>query len=226
MYTVILGIMQAEASAPVHIELKYVVSNINLWRMQVNNCPNCHQSLAQFDYQDLELSYCADCRGFWFKECQFREVKHIGFTKLPGAEEYAETHEDSGEPSSETIYEAELACPDCDQNVLMPYTYAYSSNIQLYRCAGCHGIWAELMALLRIEDLLHHYQESLEEAKSKALPLMMRVKNQIQQEELKQEKRQKKQRGVFNRLFASRTTNSPENKKFQDIFGDHDDRTV
>jgi Zn-finger nucleic acid-binding protein len=176
---------------------------------------------VHIEYHSQELSHCPECFGFWFKDGQFREVKNIGFAGLPGAKERAEAPEEAGE-QSESANEVEKACPECEESVLMPYSYAYSSGIQLHRCTKCHGIWADMEALLQIENLLSHYQESLEEAKSKALPLMMKVKNQIQQEELEQEEQQKK-KGVFKRFFGSKATKSSKSKKVQDIFDNDED---
>ena len=187
----------------------------------MSHCPTCKHTLLQFDYQGIELSRCAECQGVWFKDGQFREVKNLGFSELPGTEELLEEleAEDSNVPSAE---EAELFCPDCPESVLMPYSYAYSSDIQLHRCTKCHGIWADTAALVRIEKLLNHYQESLEEAKSRVLPLMMKVKNQIQQEEREQEEQKQKKKGMFNRFFGSKGSKSPKNKKVQNIFDNND----
>lgn len=188
----------------------------------MSTCPTCQHTLLQFEYKGIELARCGECQGFWFKDGQFREVKGLGFSELPGTEALAEEAEaENAEiPPDEEI---ELSCPDCAESSLMPYSYAYSSNIQLHRCAKCHGIWAEAAALVQIERLLNHYQESLEEAKSKALPLMMKVKNRIQQEEREQEEQKQKKKGVLNRFFGSRGSKSSKNKKIQNIFDNDDD---
>lgn len=179
----------------------------------MSTCPKCQQTLVQIDYKSIELLQCSDCQGFWFKDGQFREVKQFGFSELPGTISSEPELEDSS-TSPSTSSEA-LACPDCQDQPLAPYSYAYSSDIQLHRCAQCRGIWADYTELLRIEELLTGYQESLEEAKARALPLMLKVKNQIQKEE---EQKQKK-KGVLNRIFGSK---SFKNRKIQNVFGDDD----
>ena len=69
---------------------------------------------------------------------------------------------------------------------------------------------------MRIEHLLAGYKESLDEAKAKALPLMLKVKKQIQQEErAKEEEQKQRKKGLFNRLFGEKGT---KNRKIQDIF--------
>ena len=188
----------------------------------MSSCPKCQHTLRQFDYKNIELSRCVECRGFWFQDGQFREVKQIGFAELPDSEA-AEEETEAESASSDSAEEPALVCPECEESFLMPYSYAYSSGIQLHRCAQCHGIWAENSALSRIEKLLNHYQESLEEAKSKALPLMMKVKDQIQQAEREQEKQKQKKKGVFNRLFGSRDSKNSKNTKVQNIFDTDDD---
>lgn len=180
----------------------------------MSTCPKCQQTLVQIDYKNIELLQCSDCQGFWFKDGQFREVKQFGFSGLPGTTPSQLESEDSA--TSPSTSSQELACPDCQDQPLVPYTYAYSSDIQLYRCAHCRGIWADYTELLRIEELLSIYQESLEEAKAKALPLMLKVKNQIQ----KEEEQQQKKKGVLNRIFGSK---SFKNRKIQNVF-EEDDR--
>ncbi len=182
----------------------------------MSSCPRCQHTLVQFDYKGVELSQCVECRDVWFKNGQFREVKQSGFSELPGIEELQTELEVESSNSAE---DDSLPCPDCLESVLVPYSYAYSSDIQLQRCAQCHGILANAAALLRIEKLLNHYQESLEEAKSKALPLMMKVKNQIQQEEREQEEQKQKKKNVFNRFFGSKDS---KNKKVRNVFDDDD----
>jgi Zn-finger nucleic acid-binding protein len=113
----------------------------------------------------------------------------------------------------------DMRCPDC-ADPLVPFTYAYSSDILLHRCSACRGIWADCRDLLRIEELLTGYKESLDEAKAKALPLMLKVKKQIQQEERAREEEQKQhKKGFFNRLFKQKKT---ENRKVHDLFEDID----
>jgi len=64
------------------------------------------------------------------------------------------------------------------------------------------------------------YKESLDEAKAKALPLMLKVKKQIQQEERVREEEQKQhKKGFFNRLFKQK---GAKNRKIEDIFEDVD----
>ena len=110
-------------------------------------------------------------------------------------------------------------CPDCTEP-LAPYAYAYSSDIELYRCRHCQGIWADHADLLRIEELLTSYKESLDEAKAKALPLMLKVKKQIQQEErTREEERKRGKKGIFNRIFRQKES---KNRKIQDVFDDTD----
>jgi len=176
----------------------------------VSTCPKCQKTLEPFDYEGIELLHCTDCTSLWFQNGQFREVKQIGFSKFselfPG-----QTTERSSQPSSEN---QELHCPNCQGHPLVSYAYAYSSDIQLYRCSKCLGIWADSAALIQIEALLDGYQESLAEAKAKVMPLMLQVKNQIQQEErLKEEQHKKK--GFFNRLFGGKKV---KNTKVQNIF--------
>lgn len=179
----------------------------------MSTCPNCQQTLVQIDYKNIELLQCSDCQGFWFKDGQFREVKQLGFSELPGT---TPSQPESEDPStSSSSLSEELACPDCQDQLLVPYAYAYSSDIQLHRCAQCGGRWADYRELLRVEELLTGYQESLEEAKAKALPLMLQVKNQIQ----KEEEQQQKKKGVLNRIFGSK---SFKNRKIQNVFEEDD----
>lgn len=175
-------------------------------------CPKCQHELFIFQYEGIELLKCLTCNGFWFREGKFREVKHFGFEGLaetPPSEQHSETLTASSSGSQE------LSCPDCNA-LLVSFTYAYSSDILLYRCPECRGIWADYADLLRIEHLLVGYKESLDEAKAKALPLMLKVKKQIQQEERAKEEEQKQhKKGLFNRLFGEK---GAKNRKIQDIF--------
>lgn len=181
-------------------------------------CPKCQHELVVFEYEGIELLKCANCNGFWFREGKFREVKHFGFEGLaqpPLPEKHSETLPESSSESGE------LLCPDC-RTPLVSFTYAYSSDILLYRCPGCRGIWADYADLLRIEHLLVGYKESLDEAKAKALPLMLKVKKQIQQEERTKEEEQKQHRkGIFNRLFGEK---GMKNRKIQNIFESDDNQ--
>ncbi len=180
----------------------------------MNKCPKCENELLPFEYHALELLKCSNCHGFWFKDGKFRAVKQVGFSGL--AADFPS--ESSSEPSSELSSEQDLICPDCEE-LLLPFTYAYNSDVQLHRCTSCHGIWADASDLFRIEELLAVYKESLDEAKAKALPLMLNVKKQIQQEERTREKeqKQKKKPGLLGRFFGSKHSND---RKVQNIFDD------
>lgn len=180
----------------------------------MNTCPKCEKDLVPFEYHEIELLKCSDCNGFWFKDEKFREVKQVGFSGLAADL----PSESPSEPSSESSASKEMMCPDCEEP-LVPFTYAYSSDIQLHRCTNCHGIWAESSDLLHIEELLAGYKESLDEAKARALPLMLKVKKQIQREERAREEQQKraKKPGLFNRLFGQKRS---KNRKIQNIFED------
>ena len=181
----------------------------------MSKCPKCEKELLFFEYQGIELLKCSDCSGFWFKDNKFREVKQVGFSGLAADVSPESRSESSSKLSSD---KQEMMCPDCEE-LLIPYTYAYSSDIQLYRCTRCNGIWANSTDLAHIEKLLTGYKESLDEAKSKALPLMLKVKKQIQQEERAREEERKrgKKHGVFKRLFGQKRS---KNHKVEDIFED------
>jgi Zn-finger nucleic acid-binding protein len=182
----------------------------------VSTCPKCQKELDFFEYQGIELLKCSDCNGFWFKSEKFREAKQVGFSGLSGISSSELPSEESPPPSSS---KEEMRCPDCEVP-LIPYAYAYSSEIQLYRCRDCQGIWANYADLVRIEELLTGYKESLDEAKAMALPLMLKVKKQIQQEERAREEEQKRsKKGFFNRIFRQKDS---QNRKVQNIFDDHD----
>jgi hypothetical protein len=101
---------------------------------------------------------------------------------------------------------------------LMPYNYAYSSQIQMHRCPQCKGIWSHSQALLDIEQLLINYQESLEEAKAKAMPLMMEVKRQVKEKaEVEAIERKNSRKGFFSRWFQPKVS---QQQRFNEVFGD------
>jgi Zn-finger nucleic acid-binding protein len=180
----------------------------------VNTCPKCRRELILFEYEGVELLQCSECNGFWFSNETFRQAKRLGFAGL-----YAEKSSESfSERSSGVQADEDMLCPECS-TPLSAYNYAYSSDIQLHRCAQCNGIWAEYPALLEIERLLTSYKESLDEAKAKAIPLMLQVKEQIQQEEIarKEERKRRKKQGFFNRLFGKKESQA---RKIEDIFED------
>ena len=181
----------------------------------MSTCPKCQKELDFFEYNGIELLKCSDCNGFWFKNEKFREAKQAGFS---GLSKLSLSELPSEEPLSSSSSVEEMRCPDCQES-LVPYAYAYSSEIQLYRCRNCQGIWADYADLVRIEELLTGYKESLDEAKAKALPLMLKVKKQIQQEErAREEERKRSKKGLFNRIFRPK---DPQNRKVQNIFDDN-----
>jgi Zn-finger nucleic acid-binding protein len=168
-------------------------------------------------YAEKDLFQCVQCRGFWFTNGLFREVKQVGFAELcsgPGSADETGEHQT---PDAQDM--PELTCPDCADQALVAYNYAYSSDIQLHRCVQCKGIWADHAALLDIEQLLVNYQESLEDAKSKALPLMMEVKRQFKEKEevWEAERRKQKKQGLLGKFFRKK---SKEERKPVDIFED------
>ncbi len=179
----------------------------------MSTCPICKKTLAVISYEEKDLLQCLDCQGFWFTNGQFREVKQIGFSGL-----CANEHPEPA-PRNDPDNTPELTCPDCSDQILVAYNYAYSSDIQLHRCTACKGIWAEQQALSDIEALLANYQESLEEAKAKALPLMMEVKKKFTEEEEAREikRNMKKKQGLFDKLFRK---NTQKERKAVDIFAD------
>lgn len=186
----------------------------------MNTCLKCHKDLTLFTYEGIELLKCSDCQGFWFKDGQFGKTKQIGFSGLT-ADSPAEA---DSEPSSESPPdEQELRCPDCEEP-LVEFMYAYSSDIPLHRCTRCHGIWAYSADLLRIDELLTSYKESLDEAKFKALPLMLNVKDQVDQEERakKAERKRKKKRGLFSRYSGSKRS---QEQTLQDILEEFEKET-
>jgi Zn-finger nucleic acid-binding protein len=170
----------------------------------VSTCPLCEISLDVIDYQGHELVQCLRCQGFWFPNEQFREIKHLGFAGL-----CADVSDGQSPPAAaEEGAPAELTCPDCADQTLAAYNYAYSSDIQLHRCPMCKGIWARPHALRDIDALLTNYQESLEDAKAKAVPLMMEVKRQFkEQEEVREAERRQKKRGIMGNLFRKKRPN-------------------
>jgi Zn-finger nucleic acid-binding protein len=167
-------------------------------------------------YAEKELFQCAQCRGFWFTNGLFKEVKQVGFAELCSGLGSADETEEHQTPDTQDL--PELTCPACGDQPLVAYNYAYSSDIQLYRCVQCKGIWADQAALLSIEQLLVNYQESLEDAKSKALPLMMEVKRQFKEkEEAWEAERRKQKKGLLGKFFRKK---SKEKRKPVDIFED------
>ena len=184
-------------------------------------CPKCHNELALLTYEGIELLKCFECKGFWFKKGAFREVKRIGFAGLPTEE----VPESVSRPSSLPSAEKEMHCPECSQP-LSTYVYAYSSDIHLHRCAQCKGIWADYDALMDIEHLLASYNQSLDEAKAKALPLMLKVKEQFLQEEKAREEEQKhkKKPRFFNRLFRKKESENRIEDIFEDFHKNNDDQ--
>lgn len=180
-------------------------------------CPKCQNELTLVTYEDKELLQCIHCRGFWFKDGLFRKVKQIGFAGLCSNED-ADT---ASEEASAIEDAGEISCPDCAES-LLAYNYAYSSHIQLHRCITCKGIWADAQALLAIDQLLMNYQESLEEAKAKAIPLMLEVKQQFEQKEKawEEERQRQKKHGLFGRFFGKKRN---RDRKIENIFEDIQD---
>lgn len=177
----------------------------------MNTCPKCHTELVLFTYRDKELLKCPECNGFWFRDGLFREIKQIGFAGL-----CQEEAPEIPSPTSASSDDQELVCPDCSQT-LSAYNYAYSSDIQLYRCSTCKGIWSDYTALTDIEHLLTNYKESLDEAKAKAMPLMMEVKRQFEEKERvwEDERKQRKKQGLLGKFFRKKPV---KNRKIEDIF--------
>ncbi|GAK48825.1 hypothetical protein U14_00036 [Candidatus Moduliflexus flocculans] len=169
----------------------------------MNTCPKCQTALHQVDYQQLTLLQCETCSGFWFQEGQFRQVKSFGFSGLPGTPSSKNSEAEEQDETTQSREPDSLSCPECEIP-LAPYIYAYSSGIQLHRCSKCAGIWAAYDDLIRIEHLLADYQESLEDAKSKIMPLMMKVKQQIQEEEQAREA-EKRNNSFFHRVFRHKS---------------------
>lgn len=185
----------------------------------MNLCPKCHNELTLFTYEGVELLKCSECQGFWFKNETFRRVKEIGFAGL----QPEETSESLSASSPLSPDEKEMSCPECSQP-LSVYNYAYSSDIQLHRCVTCKGIWTDYETLVNIERLLIDYKESLEDAKAKAIPLMLEVKKQFHQREKawEREHKQRKKRGLFNRIFRKKKSG---NRKLDDTFEDSHNNT-
>lgn len=157
-------------------------------------CPKCNISLEEYFYQDVPLYKCPKCKGFWFQESRFGQTKDIGFEGLQDPD----TLPQQETKNLETV--EFLSCPECHTD-LAGYIYAYSSGIQLYRCITCKGIWAGQAQLSAISQVLRDYKESLEEAKLKALPLILKVKEDMEKEEKQQPNRP---RGFkfFNKLLS------------------------
>ena len=184
----------------------------------MSNCPKCEETLEVVSYEGKDVLRCLQCRGFWFSNGLFREVKQVGFAGLCDDEPSTQAADNNADGNNSEDGE-ELACPDCSPQTLVAFNYAYSSEIQLHRCAVCKGIWANQSALADIERLLANYQESLEEAKAKALPLMMEVKRQFkaQEEALEAERRKKKKRGFIGKLFRKKAETE---QKTVNVFAD------
>ncbi len=180
----------------------------------MNTCPKCEKELRPFDYHEIELLTCSECKGFWFKDGKFRETKQIGFSELV-ADVPPELLSESTSDSSPA---QEMMCPDCEES-LVAFMYAYSSDIQLHRCSHCRGIWTKPSDLLRIEELLTGYRETLADAKMKVFPLILKTKKQIQQEEQarKEEQKQAKKPRFLGRLFGQKR---PKNRNIQNILED------
>jgi len=145
----------------------------------VYHCSHCNISLEEYFYQDILLYRCPGCKGFWFQRSRFGQVKNLGFEGLLDA--------NLSPPQEVRDLEAPgpLSCPQC-QTELITYIYAYSSGIPLRRCTTCEGIWATQPQLSAIVQVLNNYRESLEEAKLKVLPLILKVRENLEKEHKEQ----------------------------------------
>jgi Zn-finger nucleic acid-binding protein len=178
--------------------------------------------LSDIVYKEISLVQCSECQGVWFQEGKFREVKRIGFSGLSQTtSSEVPPEEPADEPAPSSSDEEELLCPDC-REPLRPYAYAYSSDIQLHRCARCRGIWADAQDLERIDALLKGYQESLADAKAKVLPLMMKVKKEIQQQERarEEERKRKKKSGLLKRFLGPKQDDA---QRFEKLLTEDDE---
>ncbi len=118
-------------------------------------CPNCKKDLSEYKDRRIAMYQCYRCGGFWFPFGTLGEFLDISVKENPNIPEekldlerkedtYREVHKD----------EKSFLCP-VENKLMEPFNYAADSNIIVYRCESCEGIWASKE---QVSDLLSFHK--------------------------------------------------------------------
>lgn len=98
-------------------------------------CPLCRAELRRERVRETAIDGCAGCGGVWLDKAELQSLANGQMDLWIAARKFSRKT-----PAAPAV--AERLCPSCGIR-LEPFEYASLSGIELDRCIGCGGIWAD-----------------------------------------------------------------------------------
>jgi Zn-finger nucleic acid-binding protein len=98
-------------------------------------CPVCKTDMIVVEYHDIELDFCAECKGVWFDSGELELMLQI--RQSEGIEEFLEEIKNS--PDAKTT-EKKRKCPICGRK-MDKKDIGDKPKILIDTCGRGHGLW-------------------------------------------------------------------------------------
>ncbi len=107
-------------------------------------CPKCDQPLTILVFREIEVDFCAACRGFWMDSGELEDLARR--TGVGAVDEKA-----LFEKTEEPVKGRKPLCPRCDARlVVIRPREERGEPLRLDRCPSGHGLWFDRFELRRL----------------------------------------------------------------------------
>lgn len=158
-------------------------------------CPVDGTGLERVAFQGIEVDVCRKCGGIWFDHAELDDVMREA---LASPRSVARLDSKAGAPARRTPHR-ELRCPRC-RTPMKPEIYGAVSGVELDRCPGCRGQWADGGELSALVEYLHDPGES-QRMQKLGEAIAQTVKQREALKDLTELGRQGRQRVLMSSLF-------------------------
>lgn len=115
--------------------------------MRERLCPVCRIELKPQVHLGVTIDVCPACAGIWFDADEMTRLNNIDEAILPRIDSLYQPQIVGYDPPWDR------RCPTCDQ-MLRPYHYLYTSDIELDTCDQCGGVWVDNGELEKMNRVL------------------------------------------------------------------------
>ena len=98
-------------------------------------CPVCKSGMIVVEYHNIELDYCADCKGVWFDSGELELM--LKTYQMEAIEPFLENITDSPDAVSA---EKKRKCPICSRK-MKKKTMGEQPELLIDMCGEGHGLW-------------------------------------------------------------------------------------
>lgn len=112
------------------------------------NCPRCTVPMNSLTAGDIEVDECPQCKGVWFDQGEFRQVKDLAEPDLNWYDFEIWKHQDRFK-----LVPNPLFCPNCHAEM---FAINYdTTNVEIDVCNQCRGVWLDGGEFEKIIDAMN-----------------------------------------------------------------------